>query len=182
MQGIRGNANVGPLALHHPCSRTGPRGCAGIAAGIAFTRSEIVPARPGGQDRGDLHPRTVSFVISFGLWTRLNAEAAYVFGTMVMVDTFDPERIPTATWPPETLANKPFVIRELWTRLLIPPPVRRPCYAGEAWVCGLADDVLPATSDRWSWKSYLQDVGLAGVSVLTSSVLAWLFTRKRHRS
>jgi hypothetical protein len=124
----------------------------------------------------------VSFVISFGLWTRLSAEAAHVFGTMVIVDTFDAERTPTATWPPETLANKPFVIRELWTRLLIPPPVRRSCYAGEAWVCGLADDVLPATSDRWSWKSYLQDVGLAGVSALTSSVLAWLFTRKRHPS
>ena len=124
----------------------------------------------------------VSFGISFGLWTRLSAEAAYVFGTMVMVDTFDPERIPTATWPPETLVNKPFVIRELWTRLLIPPPVRRSCYAGEAWVCGLADDVLPATSDRWSGQSYLQDVGTAGVPALTSSVLAWLFTRKRHPS
>jgi hypothetical protein len=124
----------------------------------------------------------VSFVIGFGLWTRLNAEAAYVFGTMVIVDTFDPERIPAATWPPETLVNKPFVIRELWTRLLIPPPVRRSCYAGEAWVCGLADDVLPATSDRWSGKSYLQDVGMAGVSALTSCVLAWLFTQKRHRS
>ena len=124
----------------------------------------------------------VSFVISFGLSIRLNAEAAYVFGTMVMVDTFDPERIPTATWPPETLVDKPFVIRELWMRLLIPPPVRRSCYAGEAWVCGLADDVLPATSDRWSCKSYLQGVGMASVPVLTSSVLAWLFTRKRHRS
>ena len=124
----------------------------------------------------------VSLAVGFGLWTRLSAEAAYVFGTMVMVDTFDPERIPTATWPPETLVNKPFVIRELWTRLLIPPPVRRACYAGEAWVCGLADDVLPATSDRWSWRSYLQDVGMAGVPVLTSSVLAWLFTRKRHPS
>ena len=124
----------------------------------------------------------IPFVISFGLWTRLSAEAAYVFGTMVMVDTFDPERIPTATWPPETLVNKPFVIRELWMRLLIPPPVRRSCYAGEAWVCGLADDVLPATSDQWSCKSYVQDVGMAGVSALTSCVLVWLFTRKRHRS
>jgi hypothetical protein len=124
----------------------------------------------------------VSFVIGFGLWTRLNAEVAYVFGTMVMVDTFDPERIPTATWPPETLVNKPFVIRELWMRLLIPPPVRRSCYAGEAWVCDLADDALPATSDRWSGQSYLQDVSMAGVPVLTSSVLAWLFTRKRRPS
>jgi len=124
----------------------------------------------------------VSFVIGFGLWMRLTAEAAYVFGTMVMVDTFDPERIPVATWPLETLVNKPFVIRELWMRLLTPPPARRSCYASEAWVCGLADDVLPATSDRWSGQSYLQDVGMAGIPVLTSCVLVWFFTRKRHRS
>jgi hypothetical protein len=124
----------------------------------------------------------ISFVISFGLSMRLNAEAAYVFGTMVMVDTFDPERIPTATWPPETLVNKPLVIRELWMRLLIPPPARRSCYAGEAWVCSLADDVLPATSDRWSGQSYLQDVGMTSVPALTSCVLAWLFTRKRRPS
>ena len=124
----------------------------------------------------------VSLVVGFGLWTRLNAEAAYVFGTFVMVDTFDPDRIPTATWPPETQENRPLVVRELWTRLLVPPAVRRPCYAREAWVCELADDVLPATSDRWSGSSYLQDIGIACVPALVSTMIVGFFTRKGHRS
>jgi protein-S-isoprenylcysteine O-methyltransferase Ste14 len=118
----------------------------------------------------------VSLTVGFGLWTRLNAQVAYVFGTFVMVDTFDPDRIPTATWPPETQENRPFVVRELWVRLLVPPAVRRPCYAREAWVCELADDVLPASSDRWNWTSYLQDVAVSCVPVLASTVLGWFFT------
>jgi hypothetical protein len=122
----------------------------------------------------------VSLAIGFGLWTRLHAEAAYVFGTFVMVDTFDPGRVPTATWPLETQVNRPFVVRELWTRLLVPPVVRHPCYAREAWVCDLADDVLPATSDRWSGRSYLQDMAVACVPALTSALLVGFFTRKRR--
>ena len=123
----------------------------------------------------------VSLAVGFGLWTRLHAEAAYVFGTFVMVDTFDPDRIPTATWPPETQVNRPFVVRELWTRLLVPPTVRRPCYAREAWVCELADDVLPTTSDRWSGGSYFQDMGIACVPALVSSMIGGFFTRKGRR-
>jgi len=124
---------------------------------------------------------SVSLAAGFGLWTRLHAEAAYVFGTFVMVDTFDPEDIPTATWPPETQANRPFVVRELWTRLLVPPAVRRPCYAREAWVCELADDVLPAASDRWSGSSYLLDLGIACVPALVSVTIVGFFTRKGRR-
>jgi hypothetical protein len=119
----------------------------------------------------------VSLAVGFGLWTRLHAEAAYVFGTFVMVDTFDPDRIPTATWPPETQVNRPSVVRELWTRLLVPPAVRRPCYARETWVCDLADDVLSASSDRWNWTAYLQDVAVSCVPALASTVLVWFFTR-----
>ena len=122
----------------------------------------------------------VSLAVGFGLWTRLHAEVAYVFGTFVMVDTFDPDDIPTATWPPETQVNRPFVVRELWTRLLVPPAVRRPCYAREAWVCERADDVLPATSDRWSRRSYLQDIAAACVPALASALLVGFFTRKRR--
>ena len=123
----------------------------------------------------------VSLAVGFGLWTRLHAEAAYIFGTFVMVDTFDADDIPTATWPPETQENRPFVVRELWTRLLVPPAVRRPCYAREAWVCELADDVLPATSDRWSGRSYLRDVGIACVPALVSAMIVGFFTRKGRR-
>ena len=121
----------------------------------------------------------VSFVIGFGLWTRLTAEAIHVFGTFVTVDTFDAERIPAVTWPPETQVNKPAVVSELWKRLLIPPSVRRACYAGEASVCEMADSLTPGAPDRWGWKPYLRNVGIACVPVLTCTVLAGFFTRRR---
>ena len=122
----------------------------------------------------------VSFVSIFGLVTRLEAEAACVFGTTVHVDTFDPEKAaPTMTWPPEAKANKPQVVRELWTRLLVPPAMKQTCYAREGWICDLADDVTPAGWAEWGWGSYLQAVGMASVSVVMSSVLVWFLTRRR---
>ena len=123
----------------------------------------------------------VSFVISFGLFTRLEAEAAYVFGTMVHVDTFDPERPPPKiTSPPEAKANKPHIVRELWIRLLVPPAMRRSCYAGEPWICELTDDVTPAAWVERGWGRYLLDIGVGCVSLVTSSVLVWLFTRTKR--
>ena len=125
----------------------------------------------------------VSFVVSFGLATRLEADVAFVFGTSFHVDTFDAEKpAPTKIWPPEAEANKPQVVRELWTRLLVPPVMRRSCYAREAWICDLADDVTPAAWVGRGWGSYMQDVGLGSVSVVTSSVLVWFFTRRRWPS
>jgi hypothetical protein len=47
--------------------------------------------------------------------------------------------------------NKPYVVRELWTRLLIPPATRRPCYAKEAWICEFADDLMPVESGQRGW-------------------------------
>ena len=125
----------------------------------------------------------VSFVVSFGLATRLFAEAAFVFGTMAHVDTFDAEKpAPMMIWPPEAEANKPQLVRELWTRLLVPPVMRRSCYAREAWICDLADDVTPAAWVEWGWGSYMRVVGMGSVSVVTSSVLVWFFTRRRWPS
>lgn len=124
----------------------------------------------------------VSFVISFGLFTRLGAEAAYVFGTLVIVDTFDPNNTPTVTRPADYQMNRSVVINELWIRLLIPPGVRRSCYAGEAWICDLVDGVIPAGSDQWCWGAYLRDVGIGCVSVVASGVLVWSFTRRRQSS
>jgi len=122
----------------------------------------------------------LSFVIGFGLLTRLNAEVAYLFGTMTIVDTFGPGPA-EVSWPPEVEANKPYVAQELWVRLLIPPGVRQPCYTSRAWVCDAAEDVLPATSERWGWQPYLRDVGIGCVPAVTSGLLGWFFTRKRIR-
>jgi len=123
----------------------------------------------------------VSFVISFGGHTRLGAEVIYLFGTMVHVDTFDPNIKPTVT-PIETYyqMSRPVVVNELWIRSLIPPGVRRSCYAEEAWICDLADDVIPAGVDQRGWGAYLLDVGIACVSVVASGVLVWRFTRRRQ--
>ena len=125
----------------------------------------------------------VSFVISFGLLTRLGAEVTYLFGTIVHVDTFDANIKPTAT-PEEVYyqTSKPVVVNELWIRSLIPPGVRRSCYAGEAWICDLADDVIPAGLDPWGWGPYLRDVGIACISVVASGVLVLRFTRRRQSS
>ena len=125
----------------------------------------------------------VSFVISFGLFTRLGAEVTYLFGTMVHVDTFDANIKPTVT-PLEAYyqMSRPVVVNELWVRSLIPPGVGRSCYAGEAWICDLADDVTPAGLDQRGWGAYLLNVGIACISVVASSVLVWRFTRRRQSS
>ena len=122
----------------------------------------------------------LSFVIGFGLLTRLNAEVTYLFGTMSIVDTFGPGPA-QVVWSPQVEANKPYVVRELWARLLIPPGIRRPCYTNAAWVCDAADNVLPAVSERWGWQPYLRDVGIGCVPAVTSGLLAWFYTRKKTR-
>jgi hypothetical protein len=125
----------------------------------------------------------VSFVISFGLFTRLTAEVTYFFGTIVHVDTFDPDIKPAVT-PIETYyqTSRPVVVNELWIRSLIPPGVRRSCYAGEAWICDLADDVTPAGFDQPGWGAYLRDIGIACISVVASGVLVLRFTKRRQSS
>jgi hypothetical protein len=121
----------------------------------------------------------VSFAVGFGLSTRLNAEVDYIFANITIVDTFDSRRSAYVAQPSDYEASKPHVVRELWVRHLIPPPLRLRCYASEAWVCEKADQVLPGTV-AWSWSSYLQQVGLASISIVASSMLAWWFTRKGH--
>lgn len=123
----------------------------------------------------------MSFVISFGVYTWLYAEAIYAIGTIVRVDTFDPNIKPTVT-PIETYyqGSRPVVVNEVWIRLLIPPGVRRACYAEEAWICDLADDVKFSGWDERGWGAYLLDVGIACVSVVASGVLVWRFTRRRQ--
>jgi hypothetical protein len=123
----------------------------------------------------------VSFLISFSLLTRLGAEVTYLFGTMVHVDTFDADIKPTVT-PEQAYYQKsrPVVVNELWIRSLIPPGMRRSCYAGEVWICDLADKVVPAGLDGWGWGTYLLNVGIACLSVVAGSVLVWRFTSKRQ--
>ena len=120
----------------------------------------------------------VAFGASLGLATRLGAEVSYIFANLTTVDTFDASRPVYVARPPDYEANRPFVVRELWVRHLIPPPLRQRCYTSEAWVCEKADQVLPGPS-VWNNSSYLKGVGLASIPMVVSGVLAWLFTRRK---
>ena len=120
-----------------------------------------------------------SWVISLGGLTWLEAQAIYIFGTIGIVDTFEPGGARIA-YPPE--ANEPFVVGELWIRQLLPPPLRQRCHTGEAWVCAEADKLVDATSEQWNWSSYWRNVGLGGVSAVASTLLVWLFTQRSKES
>ena len=120
----------------------------------------------------------VAFAASIGLGTRLGAEVDYIFAYQTIVDTFDASRPAYVARPPEYEANRPYVARELWVRLLIPPPLRQRCYTSIDWVCEKADQVLPGSS-TWGSSSYFKGVGLAGIPMLVSGTLAWLFTQRK---
>jgi len=120
----------------------------------------------------------VSFVFGFGGLTRLEAQATYIFGNMTVVDTFGPEGA-YVTYPPEV--NEPLVVRGLWVWLLLPPPLRQRCYTSATWVCVAADRLVPATSAQWGWSAYWRDVGLGSISVVTSSMCGWWFTRRSKK-
>lgn len=117
-----------------------------------------------------------ALVVTFGLYTRLEAEVFYIFGARFVIDTFDPEIGAIPAELPEYQANKPLVIRELWLHLLSPPPLRQPCYTTEM-VCDLVRGLTPDPSTTWSWPAYFLRIGISLVPALTSAVLVWIFTR-----
>ena len=108
----------------------------------------------------------LSLVIGFGLFTRLGAEVHYIFST-----------IGEPPWQRAEDPYRPVIVKEIWIRLLVPPPLQRPCYAGEAVVCQRADWATPNAAGR-DWGSYLADIGICLISSLTSGFLVWMFTRR----
>jgi hypothetical protein len=108
----------------------------------------------------------LSLAIAFGLYTRLGAEVYYIFGT-----------IDAPPWQKTEDPYKPAVVQEIWMRLLVPPPVQRPCYAGEAVVCEKTDWIAPIAGDG-GWGAYLGGIGICLISALAGGFLAWLFTTR----
>ena len=111
----------------------------------------------------------LSVTIAFGLYTRLGAELYYIFGT-----------IDAPPWGQTEDPYKPVIVQEIWMRLLVPPPLQRPCYAGEAVVCEKTDWIAPIAGDG-GWGTYLGAVGICLISALAGGFLAWLFTRSPQR-
>jgi hypothetical protein len=120
---------------------------------------------------------SASFGISLVLWTQLAVEVSILYSTLMAVDTFDR---PPAFVPAEPDASRPLVIRELWQRRLAPPPLRRACYAQEETICRRADAIVANAPGMWTGHAYLEEVGTSLVSVLSTGVLAWAWTRARQ--
>ena len=97
--------------------------------------------------------------------------------SLITVDTYGQ---PFVSQPAEMAENRASLIRELWLRRLVPPLLRRACYAGEETICRLADAVVAYMPEAWTGIAYLEEVGTALVPALSTTVLAWLWTRKRR--
>lgn len=113
----------------------------------------------------------VSLAVSFTLYTRLGAEVAYILGA-----------IGPAPWQEVADPLKPAIVRELWIRGLVPPPLQRSCYAMDAGGCEQADWMAAGSGGFGDWGSYLLNVAFCLVSSLTTGALALAFTRQEQSS
>lgn len=114
----------------------------------------------------------MSFAISLTFLTWLLAEVEFMFGKNVVYDQL--WRFPFGA---VEQGQKAPIVRELWVRALIPPPLRQLCYTGIT-ACELINDFFRMAPYFGGWSWYLQTVGLAFLSASTSSLLAWLLTRR----
>jgi hypothetical protein len=117
----------------------------------------------------------LSLSLGFGFWTRISAEALYTFGTSAIVDTFSP-RGGFIAWPHQ--AMKPAIVGELWTRLLLPPPMREDCLSDDPEVCAVIENLPQQMGAIWSPAVYVRDILIASVSAVACIGFSWLFTRR----
>jgi hypothetical protein len=89
---------------------------------------------------------TVSFLIAFGLVAQLGTGAEYSL-CWHLVDTYGRQRLQM---------NRNAVLKELWIRRIVPPPLRRSCYTtSSVYVCTLADAVSAISNlaaFSWTWQ------------------------------
>jgi hypothetical protein len=112
----------------------------------------------------------VSLVISFGLLTWLNAQVTYIFST-----------VGTPPWSQVENPLAPAIVKELWIRRLMPPPLQQPCYTTDMAVCQRAD-WAPGDTAYANWGAYLMSIGICLVSSLTGGTLAWFLTRQKQHN
>ena len=160
----------------------------GIAVGIAVALPALLTfiqelARSGTSARA----KTVvvlgllSFTTSFGLFAWMEAGAMRVSVEMNNLRVYPSVQNgeTKVERQPGTDYLSPGTDQELWIRLMIPPSLRQPCYAAAPLVCSSADAALAAFGRSQSDLDWT--VSLAGTSLtslLTTSLLAWHFTRR----
>lgn len=123
----------------------------------------------------------VIIVISFGIWF-LGERWVYVTAMDVFIAI--PATIPGPdgeydSISEETLAkykaHRSAVLDEAWTRSIIPPPLRRPCYTPEKVVCEVADQ-LPGGNWQTS-RQYFKEFFIYMLAGIPGGGLAWYFSR-----
>ncbi len=117
--------------------------------------------------------------LSFSVLTRLPAELdwLYAYNYPRLADSAD------AGYDEALVAHKGAVVDELWTRAMISPAGRAPCYAGDATVCDLADLVMARATEEYGLprgeEFYALRVFL-GVSIgVFGGAVAWYLARPR---
>lgn len=111
---------------------------------------------------------TLSLLAGFALFTRLGTDMRFLAGLYGMGEAADDVE----------QSDQEAVLRELWYRLMTPPPLRPTCYADDVVVCDLSDDFAAVSGETaWGGEAYWQLVGLGVISGLTSAGLVWLLTR-----
>jgi hypothetical protein len=111
----------------------------------------------------------LAFVIGFVLLTWLGAIGNYALGET---------NLPAAG---VFLASKTAIVNELWVRRMVPPSLRRPCYARREAVCRQADVVVSGDEAAWGQETYWTMVGTAFLSALISGLLVLFMTPRSRR-
>lgn len=121
----------------------------------------------------------LSLSVTFGLLTWLAAQTANYAVSYGGVQSLDIE-----TEQDRLIAyvvDQQTITKELWARSLVPPPLRQACYTDVHHICETADAAVQRTAGLWDWRSYGTSLGLGVISTISSTILAWVFTRRRPR-
>jgi hypothetical protein len=122
----------------------------------------------------------IAFLTSFLVWTLLGAS---------LRDVFTPSLGASNNWIgmlPEYQKNRPAVIKEVWIRQIVPPPLRQVCYTDRVEICDLADCLESASQEcpdvPWhdiekEQANYLNMIGICGIAALTGGLTVGYLTK-----
>ncbi len=77
-------------------------------------------------------------------------------------------------------SNKPAIMTELWMREIVPPPFRRDCFARNATVCDLSDQLVYPSEPAPTEPVWLLGQGLLA-GLVCGTICVWLLGMGRDR-
>jgi hypothetical protein len=75
--------------------------------------------------------------------------------------------------------NRASTIYEVWKRQMVPPPMRKPCYAADETLCRLADSVESENLHLKGWNPYRRIAAFISPASLTCAAMSWYFATQR---